>query len=152
MCIRDRLYAVGGFSGKRCLASAERYDVEKDKWEEVASLKCARRSLSVVALPDGVYALGGYDGERYLSSVEKFDIEKNEWTVIQSLNYARCTMACVSSLDCNSIYAIGGYNGQALNVVEKFDTLHNMWQMVAPMKYKRFMHSAAVASVNANYN
>jgi len=145
-----KLYAIAGFSGKHCLGTAERYDIQKNRWEEITPLKTPRRSLSAVALPDGIYALGGYDGENYLSSVEKFDIEKNEWIMIQPLNYARCTMACVSSLDCNSIYVLGGYNGQPLNIVEKFDTLHNKWQVITPMKYKRFMHSAVVVSINSN--
>lgn len=49
----------------------ERYDIEKDEWEIVASLNVARRALSAVTLPDGIYVMGGFDGFNYLSSVEK---------------------------------------------------------------------------------
>ena len=108
----------------------------------------ARRSLSAVALPDGVYILGGYDGENYLNSVEKYDLEKNVWVVVQPLNCQRCTMACVSSPDYSSIYALGGYNGSALNISERYDVVNDTWQFVAPMNHKRFMHAAVVITSN----
>jgi len=65
------IYAIGGFDGKECLNKAERYIIQSKTWESIAPLNIARRSLSVVVLPDGIYALGGYDGKHFLSSVEK---------------------------------------------------------------------------------
>lgn len=144
-----KIYAIGGFNGKHCLRTAERYDISTDKWEEIAPLHCARRSLSAVALPDGVYILGGYDGEHYLDSVEKFNLEKNEWTVVQPLNRKRCTMACVSSADFSQIFALGGYDGGALSIVERYDVMSGTWQVVSPMSHKRFMHAAVVVTVDA---
>ena len=142
----NKLYAIGGFNGKQSLNTAERYDIKTNTWEEIASLNSSRRSLSTVALDDGIYAIGGYDGEKYLNTVEKYNIQKNEWTFVQSLNQPRCTMACVSSLNYNSIYVMGGYNGSPLSSVECYDAVHGTWSFVRPMKYKRFMHSASVIS------
>ena len=143
-----KFYAVGGFNGKQCLNNAERYNIHTGKWEEIASLNRSRRSLCLVSLPDGVYALGGYDGENYLNSVEKYDISQNKWKNIKTLNSGRCTMACVSSLDCQSIFALGGYNGSPLNTVERYAVMKDEWELITPMKRKRFMHAAVVASVN----
>ncbi|VDO94920.1 unnamed protein product [Schistosoma margrebowiei] len=36
------LYAVGGFDGEKRLNTVERYDPEKDNWEELACLNRAR--------------------------------------------------------------------------------------------------------------
>ena len=67
----NKVYAIGGFDGKECLKVAERFDIEKGRWEKIASMINQRRSLCVVTLPDGIYAIGGFDGSHYLSSVEK---------------------------------------------------------------------------------
>jgi hypothetical protein len=83
-------------------------------------MKQARRALAVVALPDGIYAIGGYDGKQYLATVEKFDLQQQKWVSITSMNTARCTLSAVSSTDCRYIYVLGGYNGQALNLVERY--------------------------------
>ena len=137
----NKLYAIGGFNGKHCLNTAERYNIQTNEWAEIAHLGYHRRSLSAVALPDGVYALGGYDGENYLNTVEKYDIEKNEWVIIEPLNQARCTMAGVSSLDCSSIYAMGGYNGSPLNFVERYDAMALWWTTVQQPYGCRCAHS-----------
>ena len=141
-----KLYAIGGFDGKKCLSSAERYDPQTNTWEEIASLRTPRRSLCAVALPDGVYALGGYNGDKYLESVERYDTVKNEWVPISSMNKAKCTMAAVASTDCRYIFAIGGYDGSALNQVERYDVVHGCWEFVCPMRNKRFMHGAVISS------
>jgi N-acetylneuraminic acid mutarotase len=70
----NKVYAIGGFDGKECLRSVERFDVEKGRWEKLSSLLVPRRSLCVVTLPDGIYALGGFDGTHCLASVEKYCI------------------------------------------------------------------------------
>ena len=88
-----KIYAIGGFNGKSSLATCERYNPETNRWEDIASLNCARRSLSAVGLPDGVYALGGYSGEKYLSTVEKYDVVKNQWLLAQPMNHPLSTVA-----------------------------------------------------------
>ena len=51
------------------MRSAERYDLQKDKWEEIAGLNQARQSHSSCSLGDSVYI---FDGD----SNEKDNIEK----------------------------------------------------------------------------
>ncbi len=142
-----KVYAVGGFDGKACLAAAERYDPRTGQWEKIADLKTARRSLCAVALPDGIYAIGGYDGTRYLGTVERYDSTKDKWVSMPSMNKPKCTMSAVSTIDCRYIYVMGGYDGSALNLVERYDVVHGCWEFVCPMKHKRFMHAAVVSSV-----
>lgn len=141
----SKLYAIGGFDGKKCLNTAERYNIHTGQWEEIKPLHHARRSLSAVSLPDGIYALGGYDGHNYLRSVEKYNIERNEWMVISPMTHSRCTLSCVSWLGNGAIYALGGYDDSPLSLVEKYDVVYNKWEKIKPMKYKRFMHAAVLA-------
>ena len=81
-----KLYAVGGFNGKRCLKEVERYDIAKQTWEEIAPMNYARRSLCVTSLSDGIYAIGGYEKDTYLNIVEKYNIKTDTWDVIEGLN------------------------------------------------------------------
>ena len=68
------IYVFGGYGGSNndYLATCERYNVKKDRWEMVQSMKKARRSMSCVTSPDGIYAISGFDGKHYLNIVEKY--------------------------------------------------------------------------------
>lgn len=58
--IGNYLYAVGGYDGVSQLNSVERYDVERDTWEYVASMNSRRSALSVDVVGGKLYALGRY--------------------------------------------------------------------------------------------
>mmetsp|Transcript_33008 Transcript_33008/g.29261 ORF Transcript_33008/g.29261 Transcript_33008/m.29261 type:complete len:121 (+) Transcript_33008:312-674(+) len=114
------------------------------KWEIIGKMKDSRRALSAVSLPNGVYALGGYDGEKYLNSVEKYDNETDQWVQVNSMNQKRCTLSSVSSNDCRYIYAIGGFNGSALEKVERYDVVEDKWEQIKSMNSSRFMHASVL--------
>ena len=80
-----------------------------------------RRALAAVAMPDGIYAIGGYNGKDYISSVERYDIIEDNWTMVSDLTSPKCTMTAIASPDYQSIFVIGGFNGQQLNEIERFD-------------------------------
>lgn len=110
----NKVYAIGGYGGSAnssCLSSVERYDPMTNKWEQIANMHQGRRALAAVALPDGIYAIGGYNGKDYISSVERFDISTGVWVQVSNLTSPKCTMSAVSSLNFQSIYVIGGFNG-----------------------------------------
>lgn len=92
-------YAIGGYSARdeRCLNEVERYDIEKDLWEPVASMNNPRRALSAVRLKNGIFAIGGFDGEKYLSSVEIYDETLNDWKTVCFMNIARCLFTAMPS-------------------------------------------------------
>lgn len=58
------------------------------------------------------------------------------------MNTSRCTLSAVASIDCQFIYAMGGFNGTSLDVVERYNTLTDEWEFITSMKNKRFMHEA----------
>ena len=143
-----KIYVIGGFNGKQCMKLSERYNLDTNKWEEIAQMHYPRRSLCAVTLGDYIYAIGGYNGEKYLDVVERYDIKDNKWTIVESMKHPRCTMVCVSSLNCKSIFSLGGYDGKPLNSVEQFNPVYGTWEYITSMRYKRFMHSGVISIVN----
>lgn len=63
--IDNLVYAVGGSNrddGTRSnLNSMERYNPEKDEWEDMPPMHRSRGAASVTALNGCLYAVGGYD-------------------------------------------------------------------------------------------
>lgn len=41
----NAIYAIGGYSGKAILGSAEKYDIQTDTWSEIAPMKTPRRNV-----------------------------------------------------------------------------------------------------------
>jgi hypothetical protein len=58
------------------------------------------------------------------------------------MNTSRCTLCAVASTDCQFIYVMGGFNGNALDVVERYNIMTDEWEYITPMNHKRFMHEA----------
>jgi hypothetical protein len=67
---------------------------------------------------------------------------------MKPMNVSRCTLSAVASNDCQYIYAIGGFNGSALELVERYNTVTDEWEIVEGMLYKRFMHEAVSMITN----
>lgn len=57
----QHIYVIGGYDGKSQLNSVERYDTERDVWENVSSVTIARSALSVTILDSKLYAMGKHD-------------------------------------------------------------------------------------------
>ena len=41
----NAIYAIGGYSGKAILGTAEKYDIQTDTWSEIAPMKTPRRNV-----------------------------------------------------------------------------------------------------------
>lgn len=109
------------------------------------SMHFPRRALGAVALPDGIYVIGGYDGQRYLNQVEKLDIARNEWVLLAPMLTGRCSFAAVASSDCKKIVIIGGFNGQALDLVESYGVGEDVWRQLPSLPCPRYMHSCLIS-------
>lgn len=66
------IYVIGGYDGKSQLNSVERYDTERDIWENVSSVTIARSALSVTILDGKLYAMGKYDSIKFCRKNEVF--------------------------------------------------------------------------------
>ncbi|OMJ73023.1 hypothetical protein SteCoe_28379 [Stentor coeruleus] len=143
------IYAIGGYGGPdmNCMNHGERYCLETGSWKDIPPMSTPRRALSAVTLPDGIYALGGYDGSKYLRTLEKYDIRMGKWVNLAQMKTPRCTLSAVASPDCQFIYAVGGFNGNALNVVERYSVVEDKWTEIVPMQHPRFMHCCLYISL-----
>lgn len=57
--LNQYIYVVGGFDGLRQLSTVERFDTDKQVWDEVKPMKIARSALSVNVIDGKLYAMGG---------------------------------------------------------------------------------------------
>lgn len=144
----NAIYAIGGYSGKAILGSAEKYDIQTDTWSEIAPMKTPRRNVGVAVIENLVYAVGGSnrdDGTRSnLNSMERYNPEKDEWEDLPPMHRSRGAASVTALNGC--LYAVGGYDsGQWLCEVERFNPITNQWSLIAPMLHSRT--GVAVTSV-----
>lgn len=123
----------------------ESYGLGEAQWKETSELRTPRRAAAAVALPSGLYVLGGYDGSSYLASVERLDRAGGRWVELSPMNSARCTLAAAASPDGQYIYAIGGFDGEALSVVERYSVKEDVWTELPDMSDPRFMHACVLS-------
>jgi len=118
--IDNLVYAVGGSNrddGTRSnLNSMERYNPEKDEWEDMPPMHRSRGAASVTALNNCLYAVGGYDSGMFL-----------------------CTWAYCAQLHFDSLRHFLSFCclGQWLCEVERFDPSTSQWCLIAPMHHSR---------------
>jgi hypothetical protein len=63
----------------------------------------------------------------------RYDESLKKWVYVRPMNNARCTLSAVSSADFRFIYVLGGFDGQALNVVERYSVMEDQWEFLPPM-------------------
>lgn len=121
---KNDIFVSGGGSMQNCLL---RYDADKNKWVQMATMKSGRRRHSVVAVTGGLYALGGYDnkledGSRMLSSIELYDIREDEWSEVGQLPIAISSFS--AAVVGESIYTFGGEKNDRKDTafIQCFDT------------------------------
>lgn len=96
------------------------------------------RTLGMTIIGSDLYVVGGLgdgkDGERYSysSKTYKFDFGANEWKYIADMPIQREGVVVANG---DSIFAIGGYNGNTLNTVMVFDTKSMKWKQRKNLPY-----------------
>ena len=86
------IFAIGGYKSD---AVIEKYDADKDRWEELAKLRRPRRGHSACAVDGRIYVFGG--GEKGLSdTVEMYDSETNRWSDIAAMNHFKRMNAAIA--------------------------------------------------------
>lgn len=125
----------------------ETYRLGDAQWHETSELRTPRRAAAAVSLPSGIYIIGGYDGNAYLASVERLERAGGRWVEMSPMNSARCTLSAVASPDGQYIYAIGGFDGEALSIVERYSVKEDVWTELPDMSDPRFMHACVLSQI-----
>ena len=75
-------------------------------------------------------------------------MQRQQWISVKGMQTSRCTLTAIASTDCQYIYALGGFNGAALDVVERYSVITDEWETLPSMLHKRFMHEGVSMTTN----
>ena len=125
----SHLYLFGGNISHRekYVATAERFDTVKNKWEEIADMHEGRSCAFGVATENKIFVAGGLRNGTRLKTGEIYNISTNEWQLVANLNVPRFhgSMVCLNG----KLYVLGGVNDrkQGELSVECFDPANDQW-------------------------
>jgi N-acetylneuraminic acid mutarotase len=143
-----RIYVSGGyrdlpFGADTARAEVWAYDVETDRWSEMADLPAPRAAHAMVAMHGGLFVVGGVGPEP--ATVFTYDFEVERWSNLATpLPTLREHLTAVARD--GRIYVIGGrWSGQGnLAAVEIFDPAAGTWSAGADMSTRRGGLTASV--------
>lgn len=105
------VYAIGGYDGnaKKMLSTCERYDLMKDEWELIDSLKKQKCAFAATAVNNRyIYVFGGFDGRERLNTVERYCKEDNSWSLLSfKFKFGFSNASAIHYQD-NQILIVGG--------------------------------------------
>ena len=144
--VGNNFYAIGGYNGKRDLASVEYYNAQDDIWRFSTPLHSCRAGASVVVDGQYIYVIGGSCNQHHMTSLDVYDTTTHTWyTCLQSMREAR-SYACAAIVE-KSIYVMGGFNESGyLNTCEVFDMKEWDWRWFPSMLRRRV--NAGVATID----
>ncbi|XP_061832638.1 kelch-like protein 3 [Nerophis lumbriciformis] len=129
------MMVVGGQAPK-AIRSVECYDVQEDRWYQVAELPSRRCRAGVVSVGGRVYAVGGFNSSLRERTVDVYDGGRDQWSPVASMQERRSTLG--AAMLGGLLYAVGGFNGSiGLSTVEVYDPKSNEWTNVTSMNTRR---------------
>ncbi|CAF0820452.1 unnamed protein product [Didymodactylos carnosus] len=141
--VAGRVYAIGGHDGNLHLNSAEAFDPQTNRWQQLSPMATWRRGIAVGCLGGPLFAVGGLDDSTCFDTVERYDVENNSWSTVASMSTARGGVA-VAALK-GYLYACGGNDGSSsLNSCERYCPAYDKWTPIAPMNKRRAGASVTV--------
>lgn len=127
------IYVFGGYDGTKYLDNIERFNVFKNKWENLAcSLHRPLQNTGAASYAENkIIIAGGYNEKGTLSAARSLDLETLEWSVMPNMSYTRYLMNKLHFCG-GFVYAIGG-SAQGQNI-EYFNMTDNKWISTKPYK------------------
>lgn len=126
------LYVIGGVDEEgNFLSSVQRYNPDKDFWQEMPSLCCPRSSVCAVSDGSFMYAIGGNTEIRPVDVVERFDPKEKKWERIPSTLEKR--MGAGGAAVNGSVFVFGGVcmgTKSASVFAEMYDPAINEWSSI----------------------
>eukprot|EP00808_Paulinella_micropora_P024676 g66129.t1 len=87
--LEDVIYAIGGYTGRTCLKSVERFSEKSGRWELAAPMPSKRSGCVAGVINGSIYVAGGTDGKAYLSSLIRYDPATNRWEELAPMGCCR---------------------------------------------------------------
>ncbi len=141
-----KIFAIGGYDGRRSLAVVEVYDPVTDTWQSVASLSTPRDHLAAVAVDGRVYAIGGrvdLDYRHNLAVVEAYDPASGRWHEVAPLPTPRSGIA--AAVLNGMVLVVGGESDKGTyEENEAYWPKTDTWVTLPPLPTPRHGLAAAV--------
>ncbi|XP_077987707.1 kelch-like protein 21 [Glandiceps talaboti] len=136
------LYLLGGYDyNMRNVASARRYIVATNTWDEIAPMLMSVSNLSATICEGKVYAIGGYTGVEDTAVIQCYDPKIDKWNYVKSLPM---TVRDAVALTMNGrIYLLAGV---AKSLVYCYDPQTDKWTQLQGMAHEVFMYGATVCN------
>jgi Kelch motif/B-box zinc finger/Zinc finger, C3HC4 type (RING finger) len=127
------IYVFGGYDGTKYLDNIERFNVFKNKWENlVCTLHRPLQNTGAASYAENkIIIAGGYNEKGTLSAARSLDLETLEWSVMPNMSYTRYLMNKLHFCG-GYVYAIGG-SAQGQNI-EYYSVADNKWISTKPYK------------------
>lgn len=143
----NHIYALGGHNGENQgrLDTAERYKLEENLWQTIASMNRVRSDAAAAELGGRVYVAGGFEGRRYHDSAEYYEPDTNQWTLVSRMHSPRGGISLAQQG--GYLYAIGGNDGNSrLRTIERYDMVEGKWELVGQMDRRKSNLSSTVVN------
>lgn len=141
-----KIFAIGGYDGRRSLPVVEVYDLATDTWQSGAALATPRDHLAAVTVDNKIYAIGGrldLDYKRNLAVVEEYDPSAGRWREVAPMLTARSGIAA-AVLD-GMVVVVGGESDAGTFVEnEAYWPKTGTWVTLPPLPTPRHGLAAAV--------
>jgi len=116
--VGNAIYAIGGRTGTGGPNSAgkldvvERYDIDLDMWQTVATLPAPRSDLAAATIGGKIYVFGGFDAAgNVVADVDVYNPVTDSWsTAPADMPTARAGMYAAATKG-GTVYVIGGWDG-----------------------------------------
>ncbi|KAG5455273.1 hypothetical protein CSKR_113133 [Clonorchis sinensis] len=143
----NHIYALGGHNGENQgrLDTAERYTLDENLWQTIASMNRVRSDAAAAELGGRVYVAGGFEGRRYHDSAEYYEPDTNQWTLISRMHSPRGGISLAQQG--GYLYAIGGNDGNSrLRTIERYDMVEGKWELIGQMNRRKSNLSSTVVN------
>jgi hypothetical protein len=125
------IYLVGGYDGTQEFDTMYAFDPTTHQLTEKARLQERRGGLGVATGGRSLYAVGG-GWDHSSTSSEKYDPTTDTWTPIETPFAGQWRNLGLATVD-TSIYAIGGWNGDAENYMDSVVSYQFIYQLFLPI-------------------
>ena len=135
--IGDKLYAVGGASDGRPLATLDIYDLATGRWRRGPPMAKPREHLACAVAGGMLYALAGRaSGQGNFTAVERYDPASDRWEPRADMAKARGGIAAATAGE--EIVVLGGEEGAGtIKEVEAYDPATDRWRALPDMPTPR---------------
>jgi N-acetylneuraminic acid mutarotase len=84
LCVfQNFIFCIGGRNSSGILSKCEKYNIKKDRWDDLHNLINARSRASVFSTSSCVYTVFGENLSERLYTMEKYNVNSNYWVKVE---------------------------------------------------------------------